>query len=150
MSAAPPNLYQRGFRHELFRTYIYVSTSAAACDKSLVTMATRRTEDLVVTVTITDKGASGFALPGGTSHILVRIPFELAVRLSGSQNPGYNHFKISQRFVDTALATMGHIEVTNVLRTVDSGEIVPVTIEPSKLVNPDWTDEDGVQAWKLS
>jgi hypothetical protein len=25
----------------------------------------------------------------------------------------------------------------------DSGEIVPVTVEPSKLGNPDWTDENS-------
>jgi hypothetical protein len=38
---------------------------------------------------------------------------------------------------------------SHVLRTVDSGQIVPVTVELSELGNPDWTDEDGVQGWKL-
>ena len=105
--------------------------------------------DLFAKVTITDKGPSGFPLPGGKSDVLVRIPFEVAASLSGSQNPAHNHIKMFQRFADAAVDAKGSIGATNIMRTVDASDVVQATVTRSDLGRPDWKDEAGVEAWLL-
>lgn len=103
--------------------------------------------DLFAKVTITDKGTSGFPLPGGKSDVLVRIPFEVAATLCGSQNPVHNHVRVFQRFADAAIDAKGTIGATNIMRTVDASDVVQAVVTRSQLGSPSWKDEAGVEAW---
>jgi hypothetical protein len=105
--------------------------------------------DLFARITVTDKGLSGFPIPGGSSYVLVRIPFEVAASLSGSQNPTHRHIKVFQRFVDAAVLAKGSIGATNIMRTADASDVVQATATRSELGRPNWNDEAGVEAWLL-
>jgi hypothetical protein len=103
--------------------------------------------DLFARVTVTDKGTSGFPIPGGRSDILVRIPFKVAVSLCGSQNPTYGHLKVYQRFLDAALDAKGRTGATNIMQ--EATDVVQAIVDPSHLGSPNWKDESGVEAWLL-
>ena len=104
-------------------------------------------KDLFARVTVTDKASSGFPIPGTRSDVLVKIPFEVAVSLCGSQNPAYSHIKMRQRFMDAALYAKGRKGATNITR--EAADVVHATVNPSDLSSPDWKDESGVEAWLL-
>lgn len=104
-------------------------------------------KDFFARVTLSDQGTHGIPIPGTTSDVLVRIPFEVAMSLCGSQNPTHDNIKMFQGFTDAALNAKGSIGATNILRK--ASDVVPATVNPSDLSSPTWKAESGVEAWLL-
>ena len=105
--------------------------------------------DFYAQVTVREKGSPGFPISESGSKFIVRIPFDFAVSLCEPQKPTHNHVKMFQTFADAAHRAKGGTGAMNKIESVNAADVLPATVRPSDLGDPDWSNESGVEAWIL-